>query len=75
MSGVWLSWGAGTQDAQEACPGRQVAGWDKARPAGVSKIDLTAVWGHAPTPLAGAGPCSESQCFEVASQDARYLHN
>ena len=43
------------QSGQEAGAAGQVAQWEKARPAGVSKIDLTAVWGQEPTPLATAG--------------------
>ena len=34
---------------------KQIAKWDKARPAGVSKLDLTTVWGHTTTPLATLG--------------------
>ena len=43
------------QSGQEAGAAGQVARWEKARPAGVSKIDLTNVWGQEPTPLATAG--------------------
>ncbi|CAK0784596.1 hypothetical protein CVIRNUC_007800 [Coccomyxa viridis] len=43
------------KSGQEAGAAGQVARWEKARPAGVSKIDLTNVWGQEPTPLATAG--------------------
>ena len=43
------------QSGQEAGTAGQMARWEKARPAGVSKIDLTNVWGQEPTPLATAG--------------------
>jgi len=44
-----------TLQVAQAGIAKQIAKWDKARPAGVSKLDLTTVWGHTPTPLATLG--------------------
>lgn len=43
------------QVGQQAGVAKQVGKWEKSRPAGVSKLDLTTVWGHAQTPLASLG--------------------
>ena len=43
------------QVGQQAGAAQQVGRWNKSRPAGVSKVDLTTVWGQAQTPLATSG--------------------
>ena len=43
------------QVGQQAGVAQHVGRWNKSRPAGVSKVDLTTVWGQAQTPLATSG--------------------
>ncbi len=43
------------QAGKHVAAAKQIGKWDKQRPAGVSKLDLTTVWGNAKTPPASLG--------------------
>lgn len=45
------------EEGEEAAAER-VAQWERSRPSGVSKLDLTTIWGHDRTPLATATSAS-----------------
>ncbi|KAK9918373.1 hypothetical protein WJX75_003569 [Coccomyxa subellipsoidea] len=48
------SQGPAESEAEAKAAARQVAQWERSRPPGVSKVDLTTIWGHDKTPRADA---------------------
>lgn len=48
------SQGPAESEAEAKAAERRVAQWERSRPPGVSKVDLTTIWGHDKTPRADA---------------------